>query len=95
MELLAEGPIGWGITPFEGNYYIQKKYIKSKGFRNNFIPGFCPYKFFYIWQNFKSQNDHDEKMLGWKYVIPNPIFPFIWFRLGLPGNHHALKIERL
>ena len=21
-QLLAEGPVGWGITPFEGNYYI-------------------------------------------------------------------------
>jgi len=22
---LAEGPVGWGITPFEGNYYISPK----------------------------------------------------------------------
>ena len=28
---LAEGPVGWGITPFEGNYYISRKYRRTEG----------------------------------------------------------------
>ncbi|MFT7622279.1 MAG: hypothetical protein ACI9WU_001447 [Myxococcota bacterium] len=32
--------------------------------------------------------------LGWKYVLPNPIFPFIWFRLALPGRHPEITVER-
>ncbi len=31
--LLAEGPVGWGITPFEGNLYIARKYLKTDRFR--------------------------------------------------------------
>jgi len=34
--LLAEGPLGWGITPFEGNYYISKKYLGKARFKPNF-----------------------------------------------------------
>ena len=43
--LLAEGPLGWGITPFEGNYHVSRGYLRTNGFRPNFIPGICPYKF--------------------------------------------------
>ena len=46
---IAEGPVGWGITPFEGNFYIRKRYLLTDRFRPNFIPGFCPYKFLYVW----------------------------------------------
>jgi len=28
-EVLADGPLGWGITPFEGNFYISRKYLKT------------------------------------------------------------------
>lgn len=38
-DILAEGPIGWGIMPFEGNLYIGRKYMRSEGFRVNYIPG--------------------------------------------------------
>jgi len=51
-ELIAEGPLGWGIKPFEGNYYIQRRYLKTKGFKVNFIPGLCIYKFLYVWLDF-------------------------------------------
>jgi hypothetical protein len=23
--ILAEGPLGWSVTPFEGNYYVSKR----------------------------------------------------------------------
>ena len=32
-SLIAEGPLAWGITPFEGNYYISSKYLLTDGFR--------------------------------------------------------------
>ncbi|MGD9923668.1 MAG: hypothetical protein AB7V13_19845 [Pseudorhodoplanes sp.] len=44
-ELIAEGPLGlFGITPFEGNYYIARRYLKTDRFATNWIPGLCPYK---------------------------------------------------
>jgi len=92
-EILAEGPRGWGITPFEGNYYISGKYLKTDGFTHTAIPGFCPYKFFYIWMDFTINGELREASLGWKYVLPNPLFPFIWFRVGVPAHHPALSIE--
>jgi uncharacterized protein (DUF427 family) len=91
--LLVEGPKGWGITPFEGNYYIRKMYLMGDFFRSTLIPGLCPYKGIYHWLNLDLPDGQREDMLGWRYIIPNPLFPFIAFRLGLPGNHPALRYE--
>ena len=91
--LLAEGPLGWGITPFEGNYYVSRGYLRTNGFRPNFIPGICPYKFLYVWMDLHLENGSTERSLGWLYWLPNPLFPFIWYRVGLPGVHPALLIE--
>ncbi len=91
--VLADGPIGWGITPFEGNFYIRKKYLKTDGFRVNFIPGFCPYKFLYVWMDLHLDEETRIRSLGWMYWLPNPIFPFIWFRVGLPRQHDEIEIE--
>jgi hypothetical protein len=46
--LLAEGPLGWGITPFEGNFYIRRKHLRTENLRPNYVPGFCIYKFLYV-----------------------------------------------
>jgi len=92
--LLAEGPLGWGITPFEGNYYISRKYLRTDRFKPNFIPGVCPYKFLYVWLDLTLDDGTREKSLGWLYWAPNPILPFIWFRVALPGFHPALLVER-
>ncbi len=91
--LLAEGQKGWGITPFEGNYYIRKKYLKGNFFRSTPVPGLCPYKGIYHWLNLKLPDGQHEDMLGWRYIIPNPLFPFVAFRVALPGNHPALRYE--
>jgi hypothetical protein len=91
--VLAEGPIGWGITPFEGNLYIRHKYLRSDGLRVNWLPGFCFYKFLYVWLDFHFGEGERSRMIGWKYVLPNPIFPFIWFRVGLPRHHPELLVE--
>jgi hypothetical protein len=60
--LLAEGPLGWGITPFEGNYYISKKYLRRGVFKPNFIPGICPYKFLYVWMDLSIEEGAGRKI---------------------------------
>jgi len=92
--VLAEGPLGWGITPFEGNFYIRKKYLKTDALRPNFIPGLCVYKFLYVWMDLRLPGEAGSRNIGWKYVVPNPLFPFIWFRTALPGRHPELRIEK-
>ncbi len=32
-----------------------------------------------------------EGPVGW--VLPNPLLPFIWFRIAVPANDPALSIE--
>lgn len=90
---IAQGPVGWGITPFEGNLYIRRKYLLTDGFKVNFIPGFCPYKFFYVWLDLMLEDGSKVKNLGWKYWFPNPLFPFIWYRIGIPRSHPDLLVE--
>jgi hypothetical protein len=92
--LLVEGPLGWGITPFEGNYYIARKYLRTGRFKANFFSGLCPYKFLYVWLDLALNNGAREKSLGWMYWLPNPLLPFICFRVALPGSHPALIVER-
>ncbi|MFQ5604616.1 MAG: hypothetical protein ACE5HS_15205 [bacterium] len=90
---LAEGPKGWGITPFEGNLYVRRKYLLVDGFKPNFIPGLCVYKFLYVWMDLHLKDGSKIPNLGWLYWLPNPLFPFIWYRLGLPRHHPELLIE--
>lgn len=92
--LLAQGPCGWGITPFEGNFYIRRKYLKHGQFKANGIPGLCVYKFLYVWLDLWPGNGTRVKSLGWMYWLPNPLFPFIAFRVALPGQHPDLEIRR-
>jgi len=98
--VLAEGPLGWGVTPFEGNYYIARRYLKDGVFRPNFIPGICIYKFFYVWMDLllagpEQGTEVKERSIAWMYWLPNPLLPFVWFRVALPGAHPHLLIERL
>lgn len=93
--VLADGPLGWGITPFEGNFYISRKYLLTKGFKPNYIPGLCPYKFLYVWLDLNLGNGDKVKNLGWLYWLPNPLFPFIWYRVGLPQRHPDLLVEEV
>ena len=89
-EVIAEGPLGWGITRFEGNYYIRRQYLQTKGFKVNFIPGLCIYKFLYVWLDF-SWSGGKSRSLGWLYWLPNPFFPFIWYRVAVPDGHPDLE----
>ena len=88
-ELIAEGPLGWGITRFEGNYYIRRRYLKTRGFKINFVPGLCFYKFLYVWMDY-SWPGGKTSFLGWLYWLPNPLFPFIWYRIAVSDGHPEL-----
>ena len=92
-ELLANGPLGWGITSFEGNYYIGRKYLRTDRFRQNYLPGLCFYKFLYVWMDLHLDDGQRVKSLGWMYFLPNPLLPFIWFRVAVPAMHPELEIE--
>ena len=95
-ELLAEGPLGlFGITPFEGNYYISKGCLKTQGFRTNWIPGFCVYKFLYVWLDFFGRDGDRDRMLGWRYILPNPFFFFIFLRVAVPQQGRSISVHRL
>jgi uncharacterized protein (DUF427 family) len=92
-SLIADGRLGWAITPFEGNYYIRKKNLVTDGFRVNYLPGLCVYKFLYVWLDFVAPDGTVSKNLGWKYWLPNPLFPFIWFRVAVPAADPELVVE--
>jgi len=91
--LLADGPLGWGITPFEGNFYIRRKFLKTDRFKTNFLPGLCIYKFLYVWLDLRLDADQRISNLAWMYWLPNPLLPFIWFRVAVPRNHPEIEIE--
>ncbi len=93
--VLAEGPTGWGITSFEGNFYIRRKYLRTDRFKPNYIPGLCPYKFLYVWMDLDLGTRGKVPSLGWMYWLPNPLFPFIWYRVAVSGSHPDLIVEKL
>ncbi len=94
-EVIAEGWRGFQITPFEGNYYISKSALKTVGMRTNYVPGICIYKFIFVWLDFYDHAGNLEKFLGWRYVLPNPLLPFIWFRVAVPANDPRIKVSTL
>ena len=91
--VVAEGPLGWGVTPFEGNYYIRRRHLGTGTFRANWIPGLCIYKFLYVWLDFVAGDGTRTRNLGWLYWLPNPLLPFIWFRVAVPRSHPDLAVE--
>ena len=91
--ILADGPLGWGLTPFEGSFYIRRKYLKTNQFRPNYVPGLCLYKFLYVWMDLHLEGGKRIRNLAWMYWLPNPLLPFIWFRVALPRAHPEIEIE--
>ena len=67
-------------------------YTRS-GIRQNYVPGLCIYKFLYVWMDLHLDGGQKVRNLGWKYWLPNPLLPFIWFRVALPRAHPAIAIE--
>ena len=93
--VIAEGPLGWGVTPFEGNYYIRRRYLRDGSFRPDFIPGVCIYKGLYIGLDYIAPDGTAVKHLGWMYWLPNPLFPFIMFRVAIPADHPLLMVKSI
>jgi len=91
--ILADGPLGWGVTPFEGNFYIRRKFLKTNQFRPNYVPGLCLYKFLYVWMDLHLEEGKRIRNLAWMYWLPNPLLPFIWFRVALPRAHPEIEVE--
>ncbi len=81
------------MTSFEGNWYVGRQHLRTAGFSNTALPGLCPYKFIYLWMDYQAKDGSFSKGLGWKYVLPNPLLPFIAFRVAVPGDHPDLDIE--
>ncbi len=95
-EIIAEGPIGFrGITPFEGNLYISRRYLRTKRLRPNWVPGLCLYKFFYVWLDLNLDDGVKERFIGWLYWLPNPLFPFIAFGPAVPRSSAVLEVQEL
>lgn len=93
-DLIAEGPVSLsGIMPFEGNYYISRKCLRTTGFQSSWIPGLCFYKFVYVWLNFIASDGSKDSGLGWLYWLPNPLFFFIAFRVAVPQMSPVLSVE--
>lgn len=93
-EVIAEGPVGlWGITPFEGNLYVSRKYLKTKRLQPNWLPGLCIYKFLYVWLDLRLPDGTRERSVGWMYWLPNPLFFFIAFRPAVPQLSQSLRVE--
>ena len=92
--ILAQGPSGWGITPFEGNLYIRRRYLRTADFAPNYVPGLCPYKFLYVWLDLRLPGYPVLKSIGWLYWLPNPLLPFIWFRVAVPRDHPDLDVTQ-
>ena len=95
-EIIAEGPPGFlGITSFEGNLYIRRKYLKTHRLRPNWVPGLCVYKFLYVWLDLRLADGAREPFAGWMYWLPNPLFPFIAFRPAVSRSSSFLRIEEI
>lgn len=91
--VIAQGPLGWGITPFEGNYYIRRQYLRDGHFRIDHVPGLCVYKGLYVGLNYIAPDRTVSKHLGWMYWLPNPLLPFIMYRVAIPGYDPLLVID--
>ena len=64
--------------------------LRTDGFKINYVPGLCVYKFLYVWLDFHAENGEVDRSLGWRYWLQNPLFPFIWFRVAVPRRHPDL-----
>jgi hypothetical protein len=81
--LIAQGPLGWPISA---------RCLKAL-FVPNYVPGFCIYKFLYVWMDLVLPGGERERGIGWLYWLPNPLFPFIWYRVAVCASDPAFKIE--
>ena len=92
--VIAEGPVGWGITPFEQGYYVRRRYLAAR-FKPSYAPGLCPYKGLYQWLSLATGDGSRTGGLAWLYWLPNPLLPFIWFRVAVARDHPDIDVEEV
>lgn len=80
---------------FEGTLYIRRKHLLTDRFKPNWVPGLYIYKFLYVWLDLVLPTGSKVKNLGWMYWLPNPLLPFIWFRVAVPRSHPELVVEEV
>lgn len=51
------------------------------------------YKGLYVGLNYIAPDQTVSKHLGWMYWLPNPLLPFIMYRVAVPGSDPSLIIE--
>ncbi|AIQ90721.1 MULTISPECIES: hypothetical protein [Methylobacteriaceae] len=78
------------MTRFDGGIYIRRRHLVGGTFSVGIVPGLCVYKGFYLSLDYTPPDGPVERALGWIYVVPNPLLPFIWYRVAVPKDHPAL-----
>lgn len=46
-----------------------------------------------FWYHFRAEDGTKTPVIGWKYWLPNPLFPFIAFRIAVPMKHPEFLVE--
>jgi len=90
--IIAEGRIGWSLLPLEASFYIAGRRLCQGRFKSIPVPGLCPYKGIYLWLDYVAPDGTRTPRLGWRYVLPNPLLPFIVWRVALPRRHPAIEV---
>ena len=72
---------------------MRKKCLNQEAFKLTAIPGLCIYKFIYLWSDILVEGHPNARFMAWKYVIPNPLFPFIWYRTAIYGHHPEIEVK--
>lgn len=92
--IIAEGRAGWHLVPFEGGFYVSANRLREGRFETTVLPGICFYKGLYLWLDYIAPDGTCEPRLGWRYWLPNPLLPFIAWRVAIPRQHPVLQITR-
>ena len=62
---LEEGPLGWGITPFEGNLCIRRSHLLTDKAQGEPRPGLLPLQVPPRLRGLKLSDDDVSRNLGW------------------------------
>lgn len=78
------------MTRFDGGIHIRRHHLVGEAFPLCIVPGLCVYKGIYLSLDYKPPGGSVERGLGWMYVVPNPLLPFIRYRVPVPSDHPEL-----
>ena len=61
---LAEGTLGWSVTPFEGNNHVLHAYLRTRAFKVSYVPGICIYEVLFVWLDLHLDEGDKLRNLG-------------------------------